>query len=320
VSSQGHVWSTGAYVTDYGEKTIPSLYSDRRSGADRDDVDEPASGYLWNAAIRKGVTLRNYGEFGEPIPNKNKNEPVRYRATKTALDRFTNRDYPSFDMKISDQVRVEVWLKDFQEFVRQGNLPALQIMHLPADHTSGGRAGRPTPKAYMADNDLALGRIIEAVSNSSYWKDTVFFVLEDDAQDGPDHVDSHRSVMFVISAYNRSGLVHRFVNTTDVLATVEEILGLGKLSKFDFYGRPLREVFTNTPDLTPYVALKSEQPLNELNPAKSPTAKASSELDLDRVDAADEDAFNRILWSLLKGEQPYPGTKRMSSLEVVRAH
>ena len=320
VSSQGHVWSTGAYVTDYGEKTIPSLYSDRRSGADRGDVDEPASGYLWNAAIRAAVTLRNYGEFGEPIPNKNKKEPVRYRATKTALDRFTNRDYPAFDMTISDQIRVEVWLKDFREFVRQGNLPALQIMHLPGDHTSGGRARRPTPKAYMADNDLALGRIIEAVSNSSYWKDTVLFVLEDDAQDGPDHIDSHRSVMFVISAYNRSGVVHRFVNTTDVLATVEEILGLGKLSKFDFYGRPLREIFTNTPDLTPYVSLKSEQPLNELNPPKSPTAKASQELDLDRVDAADEDAFNRILWSLLKGEQPYPGAKRMSSLEVVRAH
>jgi hypothetical protein len=320
VSSQGHVWSTAAYVTDYGEKTVPLQYAKRRSGADRDDVDEPASGYLWNAAIRKGVTLRNYGEFGEPMPNKNKHAPVRYRATKAALDRYTNRDYPSFDMTISDQVRLEVWMKDFREFVRQENMPALQIMHLPADHTSGGRAGRPTPKAYMADNDLALGRIIEAVSNSSYWKDTVFFVLEDDAQDGPDHVDSHRSVLFVISAYNRSGLVHRFVNTTDVLATVEEILGFDRLSKFDFYGRALREIFTRTADLTPYVALKSEQPLNELNPAKSSTAAASLELDLDRVDAADEDAFNRILWGLLKGEQPYPGTKRMSSLEVARAH
>jgi hypothetical protein len=222
-------------------------------------------------------------------------------------------------MKISDQVRIEIWLKEFQEFVQQGNLPALEIIHLPADHTSGGRAGRPTPKAYMADNDLAFGRMIEAVSNSSYWKDTVFFVLEDDAQDGPDHVDSHRSVMFVISAYNRSGVVHRFVNTTDVLATVEEILGLERLSKFDYYGRPLREIFAGTPDLTPYVALKSEQSLNELNPARSESARASRKLDLDRVDAADEDAFNRVLWSLLKGSQPFPGTKRMSSLEVVRA-
>jgi DNA-binding beta-propeller fold protein YncE len=319
VSSQGHIWSTAAYVTDYGEKTIPSLYSDRRDPNDRDDVDEPASGYLWDAAIRKGLTLRNYGEFGEPLPNKNPNDPVRYRAIKPALDRYTSREYPAFDMKISDQIRADVWLKEFREFVRQGNLPALEIMHLPGDHTSGGRPGRPTPRAYMADNDLALGHMVEAVSNSPYWKDTVFFVMEDDAQAGPDHVDSHRSVLLVISAYNRSGLIHRFVNTTDVLATIEEILGLDKLSKFDYYGRTLRELFTSTPDLTPYVALKSEQPLNELNPAKSPSAEASLELHLDRVDAADEDMFNRILWSLLKGQQPYPGTKRMSSLEVARA-
>ena len=316
VSAQGHVWSTAAYVTDYGEKTTPSAYSKRRNGADRDDVDEPASGYLWNAAIKKGLTLRNYGEFGEPVPNT---DPVRYRATREALDRYTNHEYPSFDMTISDQVRIEIWLKEFQEFVRQGNLPQFEIMHLPADHTSGGRAGRRTPKAYMADNDLALGRMVEAVSNSPYWKDTVFFVLEDDAQDGPDHVDSHRSVMFVISAYNRSGVVHRFVNTTDVLATMEEILGLERLSKFDYYGRPLREIFADKPDLTPYAALRSEQPLNEMNPTRSQSARASRRLDLDRVDAADEDAFNRVLWSLLKGSQPYPGTKRMSALELVRA-
>jgi DNA-binding beta-propeller fold protein YncE len=319
VSSQGHVWSTAAYVTDYGEKTIPSVYSFRRNSDERGDVDEPASGYLWNAAIKKGLTLRNYGEFGEAVPAKNATDPVRYRALKSALDPYTSPDYPAYDMKILDQVRADVWLREFQQFVAKGNLPTLEIMHLPGDHTSGGRPGRPTPKAHMADNDLALGRIVEAVSNSPYWKDTVFFVLEDDAQDGPDHVDSHRSVLLVISAYNRGGLIHRFVNTTDVLATIEEILGLDKLSQFDFYGRPLREIFKQQPDLRPYVALKSDHPLNELNSAKSATAQASLELNLDRVDAADEDSFNRILWSLLKGEQPYPGIKRMSLLEVVRA-
>ena len=319
VSSQGHVWSTAAYVTDYGEKTIPSLYSDRRNGNERGDVDEPAFGYLWNAAIRKGLTLRNYGEFGEPIPQTNKSAPVRYRATKPALDRYTSREYPSYDLTIPDQKRIDVWLREFEQYVRQGNLPALQIMHLPGDHTSGGRANRRTPKAYMADNDLALGRMVEAVSHSAYWKDTVFFVLEDDAQDGPDHVDSHRSVLLVISAYNRRGVVHRFVNTTDVLATVEEILGLGKLSKFDYYGRSLREIFTGEADLTPYVALKSKQSLEEMNPAKGTSADASLKLKLDRVDEADEDSFNRILWNLLKGNQPYPGTKRVSSLEITRA-
>ena len=171
----------------------------------------------------------------------------------------------------------------------------------------------------MADNDLALGRMVDAVSHSPYWQDTVFFVLEDDAQDGPDHVDSHRSVLLVISAYNRAGVIRRFVNTTDVLATVEDILNLGKLSKFDYYGHSLRELFTDIPDLSPYVALESSQPLNELNPPKNATARASLELNLDRVDAADEDAFNRILWSLLKAGQPHPGVKRMSSLEMARA-
>jgi len=320
VSSQGHVWSTAAYVTDYGEKTIPTLYAYRRNPNDRGDVDEPASGYIWNAAIRKGLKLRNYGEFGEPVPTKDEHAPVRYHAIKAALDPYTSPDYPAFDMKISDQVRVDVWLKEFQQYVRNGNFPDLEIMHLPGDHTSGGRPERPTPKAHMADNDLALGRLVEALSNSPYWKDTVVFVLEDDAQDGPDHVDSHRSVLLVISAYNRPGLIHRFVNTTDVFATMEEILGLGKLSQFDYYGRSLREIFTNKPDVAAYAAAKPGQRLDELNPAKGPEAEASLKLDLERVDAADEDSFNRILWNLIKGVQPYPGTKRMSSLDIVRAH
>jgi YVTN family beta-propeller protein len=320
VSSQGHVWSTAAYVTDYGEKTVPSLYADKRNGDERGDVDEPAAGYLWNAAIKKRLALRNYGEFAEPVPNKDKTAPARYRASKAALNPYTNPDYASFDMKISDQRRADVWMKDFQEFVRKGNLPALEILHLPRDHTAGARPGWSTPKACFADNDLALGRLVEAVSHSPYWKDTVFFVLEDDAQDGPDHVDSHRSVMFVVSAYNRAGTIHRFVNTTDVFATMEEILGLPPLSQFDFYGRPLREIFSDKPDLSPFAALKPEQLLDELNPQQGANARASMGLDLDEVDKADMDSFNRILWSEIKGENvPYPRAKRMSSLEITRA-
>jgi YVTN family beta-propeller protein len=320
VSSQGHVWSTAAYVTDYGEKTIPSLYSNRRDGNDRGDVDEPAAGYLWNNAIKKGLTLRNYGEFAEPIPSKDKNAPVRYRAIKSALNPYTNPAYPSFDMKVSDQLRADVWLKEFQEYVRKGTLPALEIMHLPSDHTSGARPERPTPKAYMADNDLALGRIVNAVSNSPYWKDTAIFVVEDDAQDGPDHVDSHRSVMFVISAYNRAGAIHRFVNTTDVFATMEEILGLPPLSQFDFYGRPLREIFNAKPDLRPYTLLVPQQPLDEKNPSEGKNAQASMQLDLEEVDKADMALFNQILWRAIKGDAaPYPSPKRMPTLEITRA-
>ena len=320
VSSQGHVWSTAAYVTDYGEKTVPLQYADRRDGDDRGDVDEPAGGYLWNTVIKRRLTLRNYGEFAEPVPNKDKTAPTRYRATKAALSPYTNPDYASFDMRISDQKRTDVWLKDFREFVQNENLPALEILHLPRDHTAGARAGWSSPKACVADNDLALGKIVEAVSHSPYWKDTVFFILEDDAQDGPDHVDSHRSILLVVSAYNREGVTHRFVNTTDVFATMEEILGLPPLSQFDYYGRPLRDIFSDRPDLRPYVALNPQQSLDELNPQQGANARASMRLDLDEVDKADMDLFNRILWSEIKGDGvPYPSAKRMSSLEITRA-
>jgi len=168
----------------------------------------------------------------------------------------------------------------------------------------------------MADNDLALGRIVEALTKSPFWKNTVVFVLEDDAQDGPDHVDSHRSPLLVISAYNRGKVIHRFTNTTDVLATIEDILGLGRMSQFDHYGRPLREIWETTPDLTPYIALRPSVRLDEKNPQRGALAEASRKLAFEKVDQADENLFNRILWSAVKGDTPYPGPKRMSALEA----
>jgi hypothetical protein len=219
-------------------------------------------------------------------------------------------------MDITDQHRVDIWMEDFQQFVRSGSMPKLQIMRLPSDHTSGASAGKRTPRAYMADNDLALGRIVEALTKSPFWKNTVVVVLEDDAQDGPDHVDSHRSVLLVISAYNRGRVYHRFANTTDVLATIEDILGLGRLSQFDHYGRPLREVWDTRPNLASYSALTPAVSLDELNPKRSALAEASKKLVLDVEDRSDDDLFNRILWRSIKGKAPYPGTKRMSALEA----
>jgi DNA-binding beta-propeller fold protein YncE len=323
VSQQGHPWTTSAYVTDYTEKTTPTLYSNRRASPDDEgEVDEPASGFLWDAAIRKGLTLRNYGEYCVPV-EADKEKPVaprRYRPVKASLVPYTNTEYPSFDMSITDRQRIEVWLKEFREFVKKGDLPALEIMHLPGDHTSGGRAGRRTPRAYVADNDLALGRMVEALSRTKFWRDTVFFVLEDDAQDGPDHVDSHRSVLLVISAYSRGGTLHRFVNTTDVMATVEEILGLPPLSQFDRFGRPLREIFSAEPDLRPYAAQTPAQPLDELNPTGGRVALDSERLDLSREDVADMDLFNRVLWRAIKGEGvPYPRAQRLTPLDYMRA-
>jgi YVTN family beta-propeller protein len=327
VSPDGHNWSTGAYVADYGEKTIPSHYSSRgrtydyqglnRDSIPDDDVQEPANGYLWNLAERAGITYRDYGEFVAEQDGAPTNDmTVRTQPTKRALLDHTNTAYSGWNLDIPDQARVDVWLRDFREFVRGGNLPALEIMTLPNDHTSGAHAGRPTPRAYMADNDLALGRIVEALTKSPFWKNTVVFVLEDDAQDGPDHIDSHRSPLLVISAYNRFGVSHRFANTTDVLATIEDILGLARMSQFDHYGRPLREIWQPTPDLSPYTALKSSVPLDEKNPKRGALAEASKHLVLEKEDMSDEDLFNRILWGAIKGDTPYPGPTRMSALEA----
>ena len=162
VSQQGHPWSTSAYVTDYTEKTTPALYSNRCGAPDDEaDTDIPISGFLWDSAIKKGLSLRNYGEYALPVKNDHgkPGAPVRYQTTKKSLAPYTNTEYPAFDLDIQDQRRADVWLKEFQHYVDSGTFPALEIMHLPSDHTAGGRAGSRTPRACMADNDLALGRL-----------------------------------------------------------------------------------------------------------------------------------------------------------------
>jgi len=329
VSPQGHNWSTAAYSTDYLEKTVPSAYSTRgRSydyeGTNRghvvdddDDVAAPANGYLWDLARRKKISLRNYGEFvanGNDVPDL---VGPKYEGLRRALRNVTSPDYAGFDLSVSDQTRTDVWLREFREYEARNALPALEIIRLPNDHTHGSSPGKPTPRAYMADNDLALGRIVEAVSHSPFWSDTAIVVVEDDAQDGPDHVDSHRSLLFMISAWNRGGVWHRFVNTTDVIATMEEILGLDSMSQFDRYGRPLREIFTSTPDLTPYEAIKPAIDLNEKNP-DLPKPKESAALDFSRADAVDDDTLNRILWQAIKGDVPYPAPTRAAVGELMR--
>jgi YVTN family beta-propeller protein len=322
VSAQGHMWSTAGYVTDYGEKTTPDAYRSKRP--DRDDagdVDIPAAGFLWNEAIRKNVSLRNYGERAEPVPPAaGGTSPPTYRASDEWMRPFTSSTYPSYDLAIPDQRRADAWIAELREHERSGRMPALETLHLPNDHTSGARRGFPTPKAYMADNDLALARIVEAASRSQFWKSSVVFVLEDDAQAGPDHVDSHRSVLLVISPWVAGGVIHRFVNTTDVLATVEEILGLGTLSQFDHFGRPLRDIWRSTPDLRPYEAIMPTQSMTEQNLALDDNARRSDRLDLAREDRADDNEFNRILWRAVKGRGvPYPGVRRSGVLEWARA-
>ncbi|HEU5217209.1 MAG TPA: bifunctional YncE family protein/alkaline phosphatase family protein [Gemmatimonadales bacterium] len=326
VSPDGHNWSMAAYTTDYLQKTVPSNYGDRGRSYDYEgtnrgerpapgeDVAEPAGGYLWNLAQAQGLSFRNYGEFVMPDDaNERGPTPRGYRGLKPFLEAHTDSLYPGYNLRISDQRRADEWIRTLREYVTRGEMPRLQIIRLPNDHTMGARAGELSARAYVADNDLALGRMIEALSRSPFWRNTVVFVLEDDAQNGPDHVDSHRSVLLTISAWNRPGVVHRWVNTTDVIATIEEILGLDRMSQFDFYGRALREIWSSTPDLTPYAALTPVQSLTERNPrAGGPGSEEAARLDFTFEDIADEALFNRSLWLALKGTAvPYPGIKRM---------
>ncbi|HXJ29812.1 MAG TPA: bifunctional YncE family protein/alkaline phosphatase family protein [Gemmatimonadales bacterium] len=328
VSADGHNWSMAGYATDYTQKTTPANYDgggrtydyegQNRNQIPEEDVAEPSQGYLWDLARRAGISFANFGEFS--FEETNAEGEKHYRATKPFLAAHTDPRYPSFDMAIPDQRRIDVWLDAFHGWVAQGTMPALQILHLPRDHTAGATPGMQTPRAMVADNDLALGRLVDALSHSPFWKNTVVFVMEDDAQNGPDHVDSHRSPLLVISAYGKGGVIHRFTNTTDALRTMEEILKLDALSQYDHYGHPLRDIWRDTPDTTPFVALTPTIPLDEQNPAGTRAARESRRLDLTDVDAADMDAFNRVLWMAVKGEQaPYPGTHRMSALEVRRS-
>ncbi len=339
VSADGHNWTTAAYASDYVEKTVQPNYSGRGrpydfEGTNRgivpanpdDDVNSPSSGYLWTLAEKKGTTLRNYGEFvvadrpagrGAAAGAGAAPAAPRYRGVKPYLDANTNPEYPGFDLDIQDQRRADIWLAELDKYVSAGQMPALEIVRLPNDHTSGGSAGKPTPRADVADNDLALGRMIAGLSRTPFWKSTVVFVLEDDAQNGPDHVDSHRSPLMVISPYNPGGVFHRFTTTTDVIETIEGILGLGSLSQFDYYGRPLNDIWSADADLRPYDALTPTTPLTEKNSGLSRGALESVRLKFDTEDESDDDDFSQILWHMMKGwTTPYPGAVRMSLLEA----
>jgi DNA-binding beta-propeller fold protein YncE len=310
VSSQGHLWSTAAYVSDYGEKTIPSMYSDRRADVDGEEAVEPADGFLWTLAAKKGIHFRDYGEMV--------GDPEAWPVTQRELGSDISPIYPPSDLKIPDQKRADAWIAELERFVAGGEMPALEVMHLPGDHTAGGKPGYRTPLAYMADNDLALGRIVEALSKSPFWRDTVVFVLEDDSQSGPDHVDSHRSPLLVISAYNRRGAIHRFANTTDVLAAIEDILSLGNLSKFDYFSRSLAEIFTDSPDLAPYHAITPSVSLDEVNPKETPAAHLSERFDFSAPDKVEDAQFNEVLWLMLKGGEPPPLPHSKASLHALQ--
>ncbi|HEY3130892.1 MAG TPA: bifunctional YncE family protein/alkaline phosphatase family protein [Acidobacteriota bacterium] len=320
VSADGHNWSMGAYATDYVEKTWPSLYADRGRKYDYEGENSsvfPQSGYIWDAAKRAGITFRSYGEF---IQNGPKPEDPG-KALVPALEGNFDPLFRSFDLEYPDQKRADRFISEFRRLEREKKLPALQILRLPNDHTAGTRPGSHTPRSMVADNDLALGRVVEAVSQTPAWKQTVIFVLEDDAQNGPDHLDAHRSVCLVLSPYvKRHFIDHSHYTTSSVLRTIELLLGLRPMSQYDAAARPMTNLFTREVDFAPYRALPNRYPLDELNKPDAPGAALSMQMNLDEMDAAPDLLLNQVIWQSVHGRDAKmpPPNRSVFSLRPAR--
>jgi YVTN family beta-propeller protein len=307
VSYDGHAFSTGAYATDVAEKLWPTNYGGRgtpylsEGGFNVRDqygnFSAPPAGYIWDFAKRAGISVRSYGEFAT-WPRRG----GQVRATVPGLEGLVHPSYPPFDLSVPDAQRADIWLEEFRRFEADGSLPRLSIIRLGNDHTNGTSPGSPTPRAMVADNDLALGRIVEAISHSKYWKESAIFVLEDDAQNGPDHVDAHRSVLLAISPFSRRRALDTTLYTTSgVLRTIELILGLPPMSQYDAAATPMYKAFQATPEPSPFTHHPARVPLDERNDWSSPGARASLRMNLRDADMAPEIELNEILWQSIHG-------------------
>jgi YVTN family beta-propeller protein len=336
LSADGHQWTNEAYVTDYLEKSFGGF--PRSYPYDGNDAMAYASsGFLWDNALEHGRTLRVYGEFASPTVRwkdpERKERPtftdcyrdfvqgsgkieIRGTAAIQSLQPYLCPESVCFPLIVTDAYRAAQFLREFRAFERKGELPNLIILSLPSDHTSGTKPHLPTPEASVADNDLALGQIVEAVSRSRFWPETCIFVVEDDPQAGFDHIDGHRTVALVISPYTRRRVVDSTnYNQTSMVRTIELILGLPPMNQFDASATAMSSCFTDTPDTSACQALKNNIPLDQLNPSiaeiRDPRqrhwAEVSDRLPLEQVDQADEDTFNRILWYAARGsDETYP--------------
>jgi YVTN family beta-propeller protein len=309
VSADGHEWSMGAYATDFVERTWPLGYrGDKRVTYVSEGnfaIARPAGGYLWDRAAAKGVSYRSYGEFVQN--GKTRDDPAT--AKVEALRGHFDPKFRSFDMDYLDQKRADRFLEELAEFEAKGEMPRLIILRLPNDHTAGTTPGKPSPTAHVADNDLALGRVVEGLSRSTFWPHLAIFVVEDDAQNGPDHVDAHRTVALSISPYTRRKTVDSTLySTSSMLRTIELCLGLEPMSQFDAAARPMFAAFTPRPDLSPYAHRPVPAELmQERNQLTAWGAAASQRLDLEIEDRADDMVFNEIIWKSVKGpDSPMP--------------
>ena len=313
VSADGHFWSMSATATDYVARLWTTTYSGHSQAAfdapyDGDEdhdhpIAAPGSGFLWDRAEKLGITYRDNGEWGVPDKKDRDKDVVYLAGLKNHFDPYYRDEIGD----VTDQARVDEWQKEFHAFEANGKLPQLNIIHLPNDHTCGTKPGYPTPRAMVADNDLALGRIVEAISHSRFWAHSVIFVMEDDAQDGPDHVDAHRSILLVISPFTHRHLMeHAHVQTASALKTMEQILGMASLTYFDDRALSLLPDFDPQAALEPYQARTPEISLKEMNAPDAPGAKDSARWDFSHPDRAPEAELNRVIWQSIRGENSMP--------------
>jgi len=310
VSADGHSWSTAAIGIDYIQKLWPNSYANRRNNYDYEEQEPtalPPAGFLWSNAAEAGISMRNYGYMAQNRAKAAADGTQIEFVRDPALKGVTNLHYRDFDLEYPDVERVKVFLADLAEFEKSGAMPRLTFMRLGNDHTFGTQGGKLSPISMAADNDYALGMLVEAVSKSRFWGSTLICVLEDDAQNGPDHVDSHRSPAFLISPYVKHKAVDSSMyNTASMLRTMEMIMGLRPMTQFDAAARPMSAAFQAVADPAPYEAEKPRVPLDERNPLHSTTAERSSRLDFSEEDRADADELNDILWLAIKGVHAPP--------------
>ena len=332
-SAEGHQWTDASIVTDYVEKSVRAWIRSYPH-VQYDALVYSPTGFIWDNALAHGKTVKIYGEACEAefAPGQTwstiykdylEKKPLVFKNVTTIkpVEAILSQTFPSSDNHIvSDVQRADIFIQELKEYekMKGDQLPELMLMALSNDHTAGTRPGLPTPRAMVADNDLALAKVVEALSNSKFWKNTAIFVVEDDSQDGWDHISAYRTVGMIISPYTKTGsVVHTNYNQVSMVRTIEQILGIPPMNIMDATAMPMFDCFTSKPDFTPYKALKNEIPLDEMNPdLRALTGKAlhyakrSMEPQFDGIDDGDEDLFNRILWFAAKGNAKYPHVKK----------
>ncbi len=305
VSADGHNWSLGAYATDYLEKNWPTNYGGRGGSYDAEGTRGVANNkhFIWDMCKRMGISYRTYGEFADD-----------YKANLPVLEGHFCPYYTSWDESVRDTTRFNQWKREFDSLLAVNAVPRLNTLRFINDHTEGLRLGRPTPFAHVADNDLAVGLFVEYLSKSPIWKESVVFIVEDDAQNGPDHVDAHRTTAYVAGGYVKRGFVdHTMYSTSSMLRTMELILGLPPMSQYDAAATPMWRCFSREPDLAPFRAVPANVDLTEVNRKNNELARRSAAFDFSKEDRIPDLEFSDVIWKAVRGEHSVMPAPRRSA-------